>query len=347
MMQVQRRSLPFVEAVIPQLSDVIWRTSCIFVERENKTAAGDLYCTRDSMSFITKDNAQMINVAWKNVKRIAKFNRRSLEKGIEISGDDFILTFTSVKNRDTIIDCIKIMTEAIKRDNRTFGFIKRDDIEVVKRLTAMKAPHIFEESLTSNLQDIANLVKSQELIAEYFDICGFSDVVISSWTKDKAGLTRSTSYTQRGFQSSTISSTQTIMKSGDSLVFEVVNKYTRPSTSTIMRVNVQFFFKQNEETTSFRGAYAVDYIKDTWDKEFVEASIARQMRIFYYFLKAKISNEAFDITEYDGQWRRHQPYVLVIIGLVIALLAMYILRGDANWYGYLFGSLLIFLFFYS
>ena len=239
------------------------------------------------------------------------------------------------------------MMQALPRENKTFGFNTKDDVEVVKRLTRLKAPHVFDDTVSASLQDIITLLKSPDVITEYYALCGLTDVVVSNWSKDKDGLTRSVQYTQRMFQSLSVSATHAIMKSGDTLAFEVLCKFTRPSAPLFLQMNLQLFFRQDGDTTSYRGAYALDYTMDTWDKEFVEAAVNRQVTILYHFLKAKINGESFDESLYFGQWRKHQPYVLVILALVVALLAMYILKRDANWYGYLFGSMLIVLFFYS
>lgn len=337
----------FNEAVIPQLTDVFCRTSCCFLNGgTGRSVSGDFFFTHEKLFFIPRQGQWMIAIPWGEIIRIQKINR-SLEKGIEVSTANHVVQFTPVRERDSVVGYIKLMIEALHRENRTFGFNTKDDVEVLKRLTRLKAPHVFDDTVNASLQDIITLLKSPELFNEYFSLCGITDAVVSNWTKDKDGLMRSVQYTQRMFQSLNVSATHAIMKSGDSLAFEVLCKYTRPSAPDFLQMNLQLFFRQDGDTTSYRGAYALDYSTDTWDKEFVEASVNRQATILYHFLKSKISGEPFDEDLYSGQWRKHQPYVLVILALVVALLAMSILKRDANWYGYLFGSLLIVCFFYS
>lgn len=336
----------FDEAVIPELTDVFCRVGCTFLNTNGGWfVPGDFYFTHEKLHFIPRREKWMIAIMWSQIKKIQKINR-GLDKGLEVSAGQNV-QFFQVRDRDLVLSYIKLMMQALPRENKTFGFNTKDDVEVVKRLTRLKAPHVFDDTVSASLQDIITLLKSPDVITEYYALCGLTDVVVSNWSKDKDGLTRSVQYTQRMFQSLSVSATHAIMKSGDTLAFEVLCKFTRPSAPLFLQMNLQLFFRQDGDTTSYRGAYALDYTMDTWDKEFVEAAVNRQVTILYHFLKAKINGESFDESLYFGQWRKHQPYVLVILALVVALLAMYILKRDANWYGYLFGSMLIVLFFYS
>lgn len=325
--------------------EIIYFTSCSFIS-EGNSQVGQIQLTFDVFKFVPQGPSWIIKIKWQDLKRIAKINRRGIDKGIEITTNKVSMMFASMHDRDDVALLIKMVSDAQSRLNKSVGFSKKDEAEVIRRLTPFKAPIVFEESVPTNQHDIMQLIKSPETMAEMYKICGCHDIAISGWTRNKDGLTRTIQYTQDSFQSLNVASTQTLMKSGDSCVLEVLCKFSRSSAQYLLQLNMQFFFKQDGELTNYRGAYAVDWIRDVWDKEFVEAAVKRQARMFFFYIKAKLSNETFDATLYDGQWRQHQPYVLVIIGLILAILSLIIFPHGTNWYGYLFGSLLIAAFYY-
>ncbi|OHT07655.1 hypothetical protein TRFO_24063 [Tritrichomonas foetus] len=336
---------PQIPLVNPNKSEIILKVPCSVIFN-NRNITGDLYLIRNQIRFIPRQISQwMLQINCKDITQIAKINRRSLEKGIEVTTSSSTLTFTSVHDRDNIVHYIKLLTDAQFRVNQSFGFLTKDDTEVVKHLTVLRAPHVFEETFNSNLQDIITLLKKNETISEIYSICECTDVVFSGWSRNKDGLTRNVQYTQPMFQPLSVASVQTIMKSGDTLVFEINSKFSRTYAPKFLTMNFQLYFHQEGEITNYRGAYVIDS-RDTWDKEFVEASIAHFVKIFYYYLKAKICDEQFNEADYEGEWRRHQPYVNLIIALLIALISINLFPKGTNWYGYFIGSLLIIGFFY-
>jgi hypothetical protein len=287
----------------------------------------------------------MLLVSWADMRQASKISRLGLEMGIEIATSAGIISFTSIRDCDQLIAYLRLLTEASRRAHKSFGFVAKDDIEVVKRLTVLKAPHVFEDVIESDLHSIITMLKSAEVISEYYARCGLKDVIVSGWAKTRDGLTKSVHYTQAMFQPLQVSSTYTIMKSGDSLVFEVVSQYARPSAPRLLQMNLQCFFTQDGEKTKLRFAYLLDYTVESWDKEFINAAVTRQAKMLYAFLKAQMNHEQFNEADYAEPWKQHQPYVLTILGLLAVFTAMRVLKKDANWYGYLFGAVFLFLFF--
>jgi hypothetical protein len=304
--------------------------------------------TRRSFTFSPKRPIAdcQIDFSWPDIRHLSKITK-TVERGVEVGTDTRVVYFISMKERDVVFDWIRLLADTFGRGKRSFGFRTRDDVDVVKRLTMLKAPHVLEAVVSASLQEIVVLLRAPEFILECYNRCHLTDVVLSNWTKDKNGLTRTVQYTQPMFQALDVHTTQTIMKSGDSLVFENLSQFGRPSAPVLLQMNLQFFFKREGETTSYRSAYFLGYSVQPWDKEFIEASINRQVRIFHNFLKAKINQEYFKESGYEGQWRKHQPYVLVILGLLTSLLALFVLKREGNLYRYLFSGLLLFCFFYQ
>jgi hypothetical protein len=283
---------------------------------------------------------------WPDICRISKITK-SIERGLEIGAASRIVYFISMKERDVVFDWIRLLADTCNRQNQSFGFRAGDDVDVGKRLTKLKAPHVLEDTVSANLQEIVVLLRAPEFIIECYDRCHLTDVIVSNWTKEKDGLRRTVQYTQPMFQALDVHTIQTIMKSGDSLVFQNISQFGRPSAPVLLQMNLQFFFKMEGDTTTYRSAYVLDYSLHPWDKEFIESSISRQVRIFHHFLKVKLKQEDFKELGYEGQWRKHQSYVLVILGLLAALMALFLLRREGNLYRCLFGGLLLFWFFYQ
>jgi uncharacterized membrane protein len=61
----------------------------------------------------------------------------------------------------------------------------------------------------------------------------------------------------------------------------------------------------------------------------------------FYFLKSSFSGEQFNIAKYEGKWRVHQPYVLVILGLLLLIAGVIVLPADADWYKLLAGGIVL------
>jgi hypothetical protein len=290
--------------------------------------------------------SEVLEIPWTEIGNINKINRLGIDKGIELSTNTATVTFTAVKRCDDLVLYIKLLKSA-RREHKSYGFVAKDDIEVVKKLTELRAPHVSEDVVDATLTQIATLLKSPELVSEYYAFCGIKDVIISGWAKEKDGLTRSAQFTQAMFQPISVSTAFSMAKSGESLVFDVISHYSRPSAPELLRANLQCFFKQESEKTKLRFAYSLDYGVQTWDKEFIDAAVSRQITILCDFLKARITGVEYNDAGHGREWMKHQPYVLVILGLVALLLAMNILKKDANWLGYMVGFVLIFLVFYG
>jgi hypothetical protein len=176
--------------------------------------------------------------------------------------------------------------------------------------------------------------------------CGGTDVLLSPWEKTQRGISRSVQWEQSLAQNSRVCATHTLMKIGEELTFEIVASYTRQSTGKFLETKSQYYFTEDGDTVTYKGAYQFQWETEIWDKEFVESTITRGARISFYFLKSKFSGETFDISKYEGKWKMHQPYVLIIIGLLLLVVGVIVLPADADWYKLLTGFLVLAAFVY-
>ena len=342
--------------VVPRIKDIIFKSTGSYTSIDNKTIQGEAFITQNSLIFIPKQGTfnRMIEIQLSEINQIAKINRRGFEKGIEVLIDNQSIIFSSFSQRDLMASYIKIISEASKRKNKSFGFNNSDDAKVIKKISILRAPHVFEEVIEKNetvkevmsLQDIFKLLKAPEFITEFYTIFNFKDAVVSNWLKNKDGLTRVVCYSQPMFQPLSVSSNQNIMSSDNTLAFDMVSKFSRIGESNAIVMNLQLLFKQEEEKITFREAYSTDYNIELYDKEFIESSVSRQNKILFHFIKSKLTNNEFNEENYADQWAKHQTYVLIIISLLVVLFIIIFYPQNNNWYGYLFGAFLFIMFFY-
>lgn len=332
---------------IPQPYDTIYYTfaNCS-IPSTGINHSGDCFFTTKALMFIPRSNnkAWMIEVNWKDISSIEKASKRAMDKGIELSIGDIKIIFTQMNNRNIFWDYIIFLSNIVQNQKPTYGFNKRDDAEVVRRLTILRAPHAFDTVLNAELSDIITMLKSPELFTESLEIAGCNDVVAGSWNKTKDGIFRLIQYTQPLFQNTTVQQTQTLMKSGDTAVLELFLRLSRPSINGFLHVPMQFYLKKAGEKVSFRCAYSMDWINDVWDKEFVEAAVGRTIRVMFHYAESKANKSKFDESEFEGQWRKHQPFVLVIVGLLLLLLGVCVVPDSRAWYRALCGFIAIAMF---
>ena len=329
----------------PKQDSVILQVQCVLAEQKN--LPGFALLTSDACWFISKQvKGRILKLKWENVTEISKMRKKGTDKVVRISADRNHITFGSIKERDTFVFLAKLALKLSKATVQTYGFMKKGDEEVATRITAMKAPHVFEDSVSKDLNDILVMLRDGPLVTDMLAACGCIDIVPSQWTKTKNGIERMVSYVQPMSQNSDVTAVQTLMKSGHVCVFEMTEKFSRPSTGMFLESNIQFYFKEDEGVVNIRGAYGLGWYKETWDKEFVEAAVSRVNRMNFYYLKSKFSGESFNVAKYEGKWRMHQPYVLVISALVLLILCVLVLPSDTDWFRIIAGlCVLVFLFY--
>jgi hypothetical protein len=235
---------------------------------------------------------------------------------------------------------------AVRRSHQspvhTFGFLQKgDDAEVSRRIHVLKAPFVFEEVIAAKFDDVFNLLKEPQVTENMLTSSGCTDVIISSWNKTRNGISRGIQYVQPMAQNCNVSAIQTLTKSGQQCTFEINSSFSRLSVRKFLATTTQYYFKANGENVTFRGAYRLDWEDETWDKEFVEATVGRSVRMNFYFLKSSFSGEQFNTAKYEGKWRMHLPYVLVILGLFLLLIGVITLPADTDWYKLLAGFLVL------
>lgn len=329
----------------PKPDSIILQAQCTLTDKKN--SAGCACLTGDACWFVPKTvKAPILKLKWENVTEVSKVRKKGADKSIRVSAEREHITFSSVKEREAFVFIARLSAKLAKSNIQSYGFLKKGDEEVATRITAMKAPHVFEDSVTKGLNDIVTMLRDGSLVSDMLTACGCIDIVPSQWTKTKNGIERIVSYVQPMSQNSDVSAVQTLMKSGQVCVFEMTEKFSRPSVGMFLESNIQFYFKEDEGVVNFRGAYNLTWYNETWDMEFVQAAVSRVNRMNFYYLKSKFSGESFNVAKYEGKWRMHQPYVLVISTLVLLILCVLILPADTDWFGFMAGVMVLVLFFY-
>lgn len=364
--------------------EIIYTTSAQLLNR-SKSTSGDIYITHNALVFASRQvrPSFYVELLWPNVKELKRTHRRGYDKSITITLADSHVIFTSVKDRDSFMTftrmikksykSIKLNTsnndnvnnnnnkdenesssEAAELNNKnsptilpaTYGFIaKNDAADVVWKINVLKAPHVFEDTVNVKFQQVFEKFRAADILNDMAIDCGAHDYVASSW-KSSDGLTRNVSFIQPMLNPPSVMTKQILRKSGNASVLESSYVFSRASAPSFLSMNMQVYCKEDGDNTQLRGAFILEWNKETWDKEFVEAAVTRMARMHYFYLKSVISGEKFNESLYEGKWRFHQPYVLTIISLICTIISVIILPTDTNWYNILAAFCVIVLFFY-
>ena len=313
---------------------------------EMKNAPGYAMITHEALWFQSKQMRNgLLKVRWQNAKEVSKMRKKGLDKAVRVGMGNEQIILNGLKDRDAFLFFARLELRLARSAIQTFGFVRKGDEEVSTRITTMKAPHVFEDSVTLALGEILAKLREGTLINDMLTACGCSDVVPLKWEKTKNGIERMVSYVHPMMQNADVKSVQTLMKSGRICVLEMTETFSRPSIGEFLESNVQFYFKEEDGVVNFRGAYGLAWNKEPWDKEFVEAAVSRVNRMSFYYLKSKFSGETFNVSKYEGKWRMHQPYVLVIGALVLLILCVLILPVDTDWFRIIGGFVVLVFFF--
>jgi hypothetical protein len=284
----------------------------------------------------------LIHIMWKDITDLEKLHRKNFDKSVKVITRDKSITFSSLKERDTLIFYMGLIRTSNSQSVQTYGFSqKRDDAEVARRINVMKAPTVFEVSLAQKLNAIVTDLRDDSLTEAMLVASGCAEIVISPWAKTGNGISRTVQYVQPLSQNADVSAIHTLMISGRVCTYEILSSFSRVNSGKFMESQMQFHFKEDSDKVNFRGAYILEWLKEIWDKEFVAASVSRANRITYYFLKSKFSGEPFNVASYEGKWSLHQPYVLVILGLIVGIVCVAVFPRDADWYRLMVGMVVL------
>jgi hypothetical protein len=289
-------------------------------------------------------------VAWSDISDVSRCHGK--EKAVQIAAAKETLIFSSLRDREAgtqIIVRVSAMARTARGPLQTYGFSQtRDDTEVSRRIQELNVATLrLEETIPGKVTDLVQRLREDDHLTEdMIANCGGTDVLLSPWEKTQRGISRSVQWEQPLAQNSRVCATHTLMKSGEELTFEIVASYTRQSTGKFLETKSQYYFTEDGDTVTYKGAYQFQWETEIWDKEFVESTITRGARISFYFLKSKFSGETFNISKYEGKWKMHQPYVLIIIGLLLLVVGVIVLPADADWYKLLTGFLVLAAFVY-
>lgn len=327
--------------------NVIFRTSCSCFG-EKTSATGECLFTSQKLIFVPKasKNMWLALIPWSSILKMTQVTRRGLEKGVSLQfQSQKTIIISQMYNRDLFWSYVLLLTDATKTNKPSYGLIHRDDTEVMRKLTILRAPHTWEDVIVGNIGDVMKMLKTSELWSDALKVCECVDVLIGNWNKTKDGISRIIQYQQPLFQSVSVSSHHSLMKSGDTCTLELFMSFSRSAQQGFLHVPVQFYFRTREDKLIYRCAYSLDWIKETWDREFVESAVSRHIKMIYNYIKSKIINEQFNELQFEGQWRKHQTYVIVLIILLTAILLTIFSPRDLNWYRVLAGFIALFFFF--
>jgi hypothetical protein len=315
----------------------------------SKNAPGTMLLTYEFFLFYTKSYQPpfFIRIYWPNIKEIGKGQRKNFDKSLTITTLDDAITFASLKDRDTLMSMIELVRRASAQPIQTYGFSKKDDdAEVIRRINVLKAPYVFKDSVSLNLTEIMSRLRDGSLAEAMLTACGCTGIVISPWERTENGISRTVQYVQPMSQNANVSAVHTLMKSGSVGTFEIASSFSRVNSGKFLETQLQFYFKEASDQVDFRGAYVLEWLKDIWDKEFVEASVSRANRIMFYYLHSTFSQKPFEVAKYEGKWSLHQPYVLVIFGLIAIIICVGIFPRDTDWYKLIAGIIVLAALFY-
>jgi hypothetical protein len=323
---------------LPFSEDTIYLTNATMT-RGALSSPGVIILTYPMLFFHAKQSRPpfLVSIKWEDIFEIG---RKSSEKAIQISVEGETITFFMPKEREILCFHLAVVKQAHESAVHTYGFSQNvDDAEVSRRIYVLKAPHVLEEVVAVKFDDVFNLLKEPHVTENMLASCGCTEIIVSAWNKTKNGISRGVQYVQPMAQNCNVSAVQTLTKSGEQCTFEIASSFSRLSSSKFLATITQYYVKADGDKVTFRGAYRLEWANETWDKEFVEATVGRGARMNYYFLKSTFSGEPFNIAKYAGKWRMHQPYVLVIIGLLLLIAGVIALPADADWYKLLAGCI--------
>ena len=330
----------------PQQSLTIYKTSCMY-STDKSQIQGDCIFTHDNFVFLPRNTKKpwIIEIPWLSILRMTQAQKR-MDKGVQFElSNKKTICFTQMKDRDLFWSYVIFLTEVSKAKKPSWGLSSKDETEVVRKLTILRAPHAFEETIQANFSDVMKIMKSADLWTEALTIGGCSNIFVGGWKKTKDGISRIVQYTQPLFQSASVQATHTLMKSGKTGALEIFLCYNRTSQPGFLHVPVQLYFKKDGDSVSYRCAYSLDWITETWDREFVESAVGRLVRMNYHYIKSKILNQKFDESEFEGEWRKHQPFVLVLLSLITAIICVLVSPPKMDWYRVFAGFIAFFFFF--
>jgi hypothetical protein len=324
---------------LPVSDETIFLTNATMT-RSQLSSPGVIILTYPLLFFHSKQSRPpfLLTIDWNDIREIGKLPGKGSEKAIQVTVENEPVVFFTPKERDTLLFHMSAIQRAHQSPVHTFGFLQKgDDAEVSRRIHVLKAPHVLEEVINAKFDDVFNLLKEPQVTENMLASCGCTDVIVSAWNKTRNGISRGVEYIEPMAQNCHVSAVQTLTKSGQQCTFEINSSFSRLSLSRFLGTTTQYYFKADGENVTFRGAYRLDWTEETWDKEFVEATVGRAARMNFYFLKSTFSGEQFNTAKYEGKWRMHQPYVLVILGLLLLLVGVISLPADTDWYKLLAG----------
>ena len=331
---------------IKHAENVIYRTACWCTFTKGQFAGESIF-TKNSLIFVQKgNNGWVIEIQWQQILKMTLEQKRYNDKGITFELDNNNSIFLSaMKDRDVFWSYVLLLTNAVKNKKSSYGFIAKDDAEVLKRLTILRAPHTMEELMPAHFSEVYKLLKTSDLWIDAMTMCGSKDIIVSRWQKIQDGVTRIIQFTHPMFQMTNISLVQKMMKSGKTSSLECFYTLSRILAQNFLQIPLQYFIQRDHKSLQFRCAYSLDWITETWDKEFVEEAMNRIFLMNFNYFKSKIMNKEFDRSSFEGQWKKHQPFVLVIVALILLILTLIISPDDVNWYKFCAGLVSLFIFF--
>ena len=314
---------------------------------KNKVVNGNIYITNKALIFSSRQvrPSFYVELLWNKITEIKKMHRRGYDKSVIIVQESVVVIFTALKDRDSFLKFANLILKAQNPNCPTYGFLaKNDEAEVVWKINVLKAPHVLEDTVTMKFSKIFQKFKKGDILNDMATAGGALEYAASNW-KPYDGLSRNVSFTQPMLNPPSVSSNQSLRKSGNAFVLESTYSFSRISAPNFLQMQLQFYCREDGENSQLRGAFNLEWNKEITDKEFVEAAVIRMARMYFYYLKSIMCGEKFNESLYEGKWRLHQPYVLSIIALVITLLSIIVFPADTNWYSIMSGFIMVVFFF--
>jgi hypothetical protein len=284
----------------------------------------------------------LVQMHWPDIRGTTKGQRKGFDKSVTVNTRDNSITFGALKERDNLQYFIHLIRRSTAQPIQTFGFSKKsDDAEVMRRINVLKAPFVLKDSISQNLTEIISKLRDDSLTEAMLTACGCTGIVISQWVRTENGISRTVQYVQPLSQNANVSAVHTLMKSGSVCTYEIASSFSRVNSGKFLETQLQFHFKEASEKVDFRCAYVLEWLKDIWDKEFVASSVSRANRITFYYLQSTFSQKPFEVAKYEGKWSLHQPYVLVILGLIVGIVCVAVFPRDTDWYKLMAGMVVL------
>ena len=328
----------------PPKESIVYQTPCT-VYIEMKGLNGDLIITKESIIYISKQVKPTfkIEVFYDDVIKVTKVNKKGMDKGISITTNSGSVNYYGLKERFKILYFIEIC----KYKGSTFGFNVNDDAEVLQKITPLRSQQIIEKEISKPSCEILEELKAPNLLRQMYEECGCKNIRVSTWSKTKSGISRDVEYQVKILQDIDVTSTQRLMKSGETIALDIYSKYSMTSNSDFLNTHFQLLFKDNDDKITIRSAINFNWAQDPWNKELVFASILKMVKISFYFLECHFSEKEFSKNDYEGKWKKHKPYIITLVVLVVMLAMAIILPSDTNWIKVIFGLFILFLLYIS